>query len=160
MSLQTITWLFTAALCLEQIERYIMYRRGWSGSVGEPITLIKFLFGLALVAVCGAYFAINAPMSPDVAFGGATALLVGLIVVQIAPRSGLARWRYVPGLVSELLLLCPLAIAVIYRSITADALTVHGLFLVSGPLIGSLLGVWWAVKKPSLPAMPPGPFGD
>src|SRR4029078_5279213 len=129
-----------------------MCKHAWSGSAGEPITLIKFLFGIAVAAVCAAYFAISVSTSRDIAFGGAIALLLGVLFFQIVPLLRGARWRYVPGLVTELLLLCPLATLVVDRCIADDGLTAHGLFLVSGPVIGSLFGAWWSIKNRSVPA--------
>ncbi len=160
MSLETIVWLSTAALALEQIERYVMYKRGWSSSYGEPITLRNLLVGIPIVVACGTYCAISAPTSPETALGCAVAILIGVAVFQFLPWLSRGERRYVPGLVSELLLLCPLAIAAIWLSLTEGRLSAHGLVLIVGPLIGCLLGTWWAVRKPSMPPMPPGPFGD
>ena len=163
MSLETIMWLFITAAASQVVERYVMYQRGWSGSYGEPITRGKSLLSLAIIVPGGAYFAINASTQPEFALVGGIGILVSVAAFQLMPQLRSGKWCYVPGLASELLLLCPLAIAAIWRSLADGHLTTQGLFLFSGPLIGSLLGVWWATKKqamPPLPPIPPGPFGD
>jgi hypothetical protein len=160
MSLEIIMWLFTAAWVLALIERYVMYQRGWSGSYGEPVTLRQLFVGVPIAVACGTYFAIKASTSSDIAFGGALVILLAFAVYQFIPWLRRGDRRYVPGLASELLLLYPLAIAAIWRAIADGDLSANGVlsdlvFVTMFVLVPRLVP-----KKPSMPPMPRGPFGD
>ena len=110
--------------------------------------------------MCGAYAAIKASTSPDIAFGAAVTILIVCAAFQFIPWLRRGEGRYVPGLLSEVLLLCPLAVVAVWRAVADGGLSARGILFFAAPLIASLFVMWVVAKKSSVPAMPPGPFGD
>lgn len=160
MSLETTIWLFTIAVVLAQIEKYVMYQRGWSGSYGVRVNPRQLLVVSLFIVGWAAYTAMKASTSPDIAFGFAVTMPIACAAFQFIPWIRRGEWRYVPGLVSELLLLCPLAIIAGWRALAGGHLSARSVLLVVAPLIVLPLLGWLIASKSPMRTMPPGPLGS